>query len=196
MIFTDDLGTTWSQVDVGADAAMAFDVHFFDRAHGVIAASSNADVASAHALILTTADGGTTWTRAFETNRPYEITWKISFPTRDTGYVTIQSYDPDPRASRRSLAKTTDGGQTWFEIPLVDDHAVRQFGIAFIDADRGWVGAMPGGFETSDGGRSWQRTEFGNAVNKIRVLRDRSTILLYAIGVDVHTLAIEIEPAQ
>jgi hypothetical protein len=132
---------------------------------------------------------GATWTRAWEGSRPFELTWKISFPTRQVGYVTIQSYNPDKSASARFVAKTTDGGKTWSEIPLVDDHAVRQFGVAFLDENTGWVGAMPGGFETRDGGQTWTRVQMGNAVNTIRVMKDEAGKPVgYAIGVDVYKL--------
>lgn len=61
-IFSDDLGKTWSSIDLAAaGAAMVFDVHFFDRDHGVLAAASDADIAVSNALILTTADGRKTW---------------------------------------------------------------------------------------------------------------------------------------
>jgi hypothetical protein len=73
-------------------------------------------------------------------------------------------------------------------VPLVDDHAVREFGIAFIDADTGFVGAMPHGFVTADGGISWQDVSFGNAVNKIRLLETESGITGFAIGTGVHRL--------
>ena len=190
MVTSDDLGRTWQRVTLPESCAMAFDVHFFDLEHGVVAAASSADVAESRAMILTTSDGGKTWTEAYRGSRPFELTWKISFPTRDVGYVTIQSYNPDTAASARYIAKTTDGGRTWAEVPLVDDHRVRQFGVAFIDENRGWIGAMPGGFETTDGGRTWLRADFGNAVNKIRVLRTDSGTHLHAIGVNVSTLEI------
>ena len=58
LIFSDDLGKTWSSIDLAAaGAAMVFEVHFFDRDHGVLAAASDADIAVSNALILTTADG-------------------------------------------------------------------------------------------------------------------------------------------
>jgi photosystem II stability/assembly factor-like uncharacterized protein len=183
LIFSDDLGLSWKQISIAQHAAMAFDVHFFDRQHGVIAAASNADVAQSNALILTTSDGGSTWTKAYQSARPFELTWKISFPTRDVGYVTIQSYNPDPAASERFVAKTTDAGKTWTEIPLINDAKVRQFGVAFIDENRGWIGAMPQGFATTDGGTTWTRTNFGNAVNKIRILRTDAAWHAFAIGV-------------
>lgn len=190
-IVSDDLGKTWQRMTLPESCAMAFDVHFFDEKHGVVAGASSADVQESTPLILTTHDGGKTWTETYRGTRPFELTWKISFPTRQTGYVTIQSYNPDKAASQRFIAKTTDGGKTWSELPLVDDHAVRQFGVAFIDENHGWVGAMPGGFETTDGGKTWMRAEFGNAVNKIRVLKTDDVTWLHAVGVNVHSLQIK-----
>lgn len=194
LIFSDDLGLTWKQIPIAQHAAMAFDVHFFDRQHGIIAAASSADVAESNALILTTTDGGSTWTKAYQSARPFELTWKISFPTRDVGYVTIQSYNPDPAASERFVAKTTDAGKTWTEIPLINDAKVRQFGVAFIDENRGWIGAMPQGFATTDGGATWTRTNFGNAVNKIRVLKTDTAWHAFAIGVQVSRTTVPIPP--
>ncbi|MBL9148670.1 MAG: hypothetical protein JNM94_08255 [Phycisphaerae bacterium] len=184
-LYSDDLGATWKRRSLPESAAMAFDVHFFDRDHGVVAAGSSANVAESNALILTTADGGATWTEAYRSARPYELTWKIAFPTRDVGYVTVQSYNPDPTVTARVVAKTTDGGKTWTELPLASDAKVRAFGVAFLDASRGWVGAMPHGFETTDGGATWNRVDFGNAVNKIRVLPAADGTHAFAIGTEV-----------
>ncbi len=89
MIVSDDLGKTWQQISIAEHAAMAFDVHFFNRNEGIIAAATNADVAQSNALILSTSDGGKTWTKPWKSERPFELTWKISFPTREVGYVTI-----------------------------------------------------------------------------------------------------------
>ncbi len=198
-IYSDDLGTTWQQVTVPEACKMIFDVHFTDREHGFIAGATSTDVAESNALILATGDGGKTWAPVYQSSRPYELTWKISFPTKQTGYVTIQSYNPDTSASKRFITKTTDGGKTWAEIPLVDDAKVRQFGVAFVSENEGWVGAMPGGFYTADGGKTWGPANFGNAVNKIRVVRDVAAegngkqergVTLFAIGVDVSKLRI------
>jgi hypothetical protein len=48
------------------------------------------------------------------------------------------------------------------------------------------VGAAPHGFETTDGGVSWTKANFGNAVNKIRLIRSNDQITAYAIGIEVH----------
>ena len=190
MIASDDLGATWKQVDISVHASMAFDAYFFNRREGFIAAASSADVAESNALILATTDGGATWTKAWQSNRPYELTWKMSFPSRDVGYVTIQSYNPDPEVADRFVAKTTDGGKSWQEIPLATDAKVREFGVAFMDENTGWVGAVPNGFETTDGGKTWNAVEMGNAVNKIRLLPTESGIVGYAIGVNVFRIDI------
>ena len=189
-IWSDDLGKTWKQGRIPDLGAMAFDVKFLDDRRGFLASATHADVAQSHALILATEDGGTTWREVYRSTRPFETTWKFSFPTQEVGYCTVQSYNPDPSASQRFVAKTTDGGRTWVEIPLVDDHKVREFGIAFVDADRGWVGAMPRGFGTTDGGRTWTPADFGNAVNKIRLVPTKDGVVGYAIGVEIHKLVL------
>ena len=185
-IWSDDLGKSWKQANLPEGAAMAFDVKFLDERHGFIASATSADVASANAQILATDDGGTTWREVYRSSRPFETTWKFAFPSREVGYCTIQSYNPDTSASQRFVAKTLDGGKTWAEIPLVDDHKVRQFGVAFVDDQTGWVGAMPGGFGTTDGGKTWSKVAFGNAVNKIRLVRTPEEVVAYAIGVNVY----------
>lgn len=187
-IWSDDLGVSWKRRALPAIAAMAFDVKFLDAKRGFIASATDADVAESHGLILATEDGGETWHEVYRSGRPFETTWKLSFPTDAVGYCTVQSYDPEPSASRRFVAKTVDGGRTWSEVPLVDDHRVREFGVAFIDADTGWVGAIPHGFQTSDGGDTWKKASFGNAVNKIRLVEGGGGVTGYAIGVEIHKL--------
>ena len=187
-IWSDDLGKTWKQGKLPEIAAMGFDVKFLDEKRGFIASATSAEVSEAHALILMTEDGGATWEEVYQSRRPWELTWKLSFPDAETGYCTIQSYNPDTKASERVVAKTLDGGKTWFEQLLTDDHAVREFGIAFLDAETGWVGAMPHGFVTADGGESWHPVNFGNAVNKIRLLKSEAGVTGFAIGTQVHRL--------
>ncbi len=84
--------------------------------------------------------------------------------------------------SERFVAKTDDGGMTWQEVPLVTNPAVREFGIAFLNETTGWVGAMPHGFFTSDGGKNWMKADMGNAVNKIRIIPEGKKTFGFAIG--------------
>ena len=86
-----DGGETWSAIDMTPYTAMILDVKFFDAMNGIVFGASDADVEKSHARILRTDDGGKTWTIAYESKRPFEITWKGSFPTRKVGYATIQT---------------------------------------------------------------------------------------------------------
>lgn len=185
-----DGGESWKVLDLNQQVGPILDIKFFDENNGLVFAGTDANVEKSNALILQTRDGGATWKKVYQSTRPYENTWKASFPTRKTGYVTVQSYDPDKSASKRVVAKTTDGGNTWSEIPLVDEHAVRQFGIAFADEQTGWVGTSTTGFQTVDGGATWSRVEMGRAVNKIRLIPNADGLVGYAIGVDVHKLTL------
>jgi photosystem II stability/assembly factor-like uncharacterized protein len=110
----------------------------------------------------------------------------MSFPTRQVGYATVQNYQEG--RSQRVVVKTTDGGATWRELPLVDDAHAQEFGVGFVDERRGWVGTAVSGFETRDGGRSWAPVEMGRAVNKIRIVRNGARWRAYAIGVSVSRL--------
>ena len=183
-----DLGATWTSVDMSAHTSMILDVKFLDERVGFIAGASNADVQQSHAIVLKTSDGGVTWRRVFETQRLWEITWKLSFPTSRMGYATIQSYNPDKTADWRYVGKSIDGGDTWHEQPLIRDPAWNELGVCFLDESHGWIGGMPGGLETRDGGESWSSTTLGKAINKFRVVRDAAGTVVYAIGKDVFRL--------
>ena len=189
-----DGGKTWKSQDLSVHTKMILDVKFFNENEGLVMGASDRDTAKSNAIIITTKDGGETWKRVYQSTRPYELTWKASFPTRNTGYVTIQSYNPDKTASQRYVAKTTDGGETWREIPLVDDHAVREFGVGFVDELTGWVGTLNGGYQTVDGGMTWVYVDMGRAVNKIRIIPDKESKLgfaAYAIGVEVRKFTVD-----
>jgi len=188
MMTSHDGGKTWSSKSMNEDCKMLFDIKMFDKNNGIACAASDEDISKSNALILKTTDGGNTWKKVYQSTRPFETTWKVSFPTATVGYVTIQSYNPDPSVRQQRLAKTTDGGATWQEIPLVEDHSARQFGIGFITEDHGYVGTMNSGYETQDGGRTWQAIDLGRACNKIRIYRNQNKIFGYAIGVDVFKL--------
>jgi photosystem II stability/assembly factor-like uncharacterized protein len=184
---SEDGGKTFTASKLPEGAAMALDVHFFDRNVGLLAAGSSANVQESTTAIFRTEDGGKTWTEVHRGKRAWELTWKMSFPTKDLGFVSVQSYNPDAAsASDRFILRTRDGGRTWAELPVVTDHAVRFFGVGFVDEKLGFLGGMPGGFVTRDGGETWSRTQLGRAVNKIRFVRgpDGKT-LGYAVGVEV-----------
>jgi hypothetical protein len=122
----------------------------------------------------------------YRSARPLETVWKLHFPSPTVGYGSVQGYDP--AVAQKFVAKTTDGGRTWRELPLVADAAWRSFGIGFADERWGWVGGAGGGLETRDGGASWAPVAFGRAVNKIRVVGPSGARRAYAVGAEVHRL--------
>ncbi len=186
-----DGGKTWKSQDLSAHTKMILDVKFFDENRGFIMGASDTDTEKSNALIIATQDGGATWKKVYQSNRPFEITWKASFPTRDIGYVTIQNYNPDKTVLQRYVAKTTDGGATWSELPLVNDYAVREFGVGFADEKLGWVGTTTGGYQTIDGGVTWTNVaDMGRAANKVRIIRDGNGFVAYAIGLDVRKIMV------
>jgi len=182
-----DQGKTWEVQDLSAQASMILDVKFLDSQKGFLCAGTAADVDNSHALVLMTLDGGKSWSKQYESTRPFETTWKCSFPSREVGYATVQNYDE--RVAQRVVAKTVDGGLTWKEIPLVSDAKEQEFGIAFDTPELGWVGAMSGAYFTRDGGQSFTRVAMGKAVNKIRLLRTPDGLVGYAIGTEVFKLS-------
>lgn len=183
-----DSGDTFTSSDVNNSAQMLFDIKMFNKKEGFACAASSADITSSNALILHTEDGGATWQKVYQSDRPFETTWKIAFPTRKVGYVTIQSYNPDPNIKQQRIAKTTDGGKTWREINLCEDLQAREFGIGFLDENHGYVGTMNAGYETRDGGATWTKMDLGRACNKIRIYKEKDETYGYAIGVNVFKL--------
>jgi photosystem II stability/assembly factor-like uncharacterized protein len=181
-----DGGETWQSRSMQGDCKMLFDIKMFNTREGIACAASDENITQSNALILLTRDGGNTWEKVFQSSRPFETTWKASFPTRQVGYVTIQSYNPAPEVKQQRIAKTTDGGITWTEINLVEDAQAREFGVGFITNEHGFVGTMNSGYQTKDGGKTWERVSMGRAVNKIRFYTTpKGETYGYAIGVDV-----------
>ncbi len=190
LLTSKDNGATWSSLDLSTQTAMILDVKFVSEQVGFIAGASDVEVEKSHALILRTQDAGRTWQRVYESSRPWELTWKIAFPTKADGFVTIQSYDENPLNIKRFVAKTSDGGLHWTEMLVDQDHSLQEFGIAFIDAKRGWLGGRTHGYETLNGGLSWKPIDFGAAVNKIRIVPEETGTDIYAIGSSVYKVSL------
>lgn len=184
MVSHDD-GKTWTSSPV-KKGDMLFDIKMFNTKKGIACSASSSDVSQSNALILKTKNGGKTWKKVYQSDRPFETTWKASFPSENVGYVTIQSYNPDPNTKQQRIAKTIDGGKTWTELNLIEDAGAREFGIGFIDENHGFVGTMSSGFETVDGGKTWTKIDLGIACNKIRIYRDENNVVYgFAIGKNV-----------
>jgi photosystem II stability/assembly factor-like uncharacterized protein/pimeloyl-ACP methyl ester carboxylesterase len=191
MMVSHDSGKTWVSYSMKKSCKMLFDIKMLNKNEGFACAASNEDVTQSHAVILKTTNGGKKWKKVYESDRPFETTWKASFPSDKVGYVTIQSYNPDATVSQQRIAKTIDGGKTWNELNLVNDAGAREFGIGFLDENHGFVGTVNSGYETVDGGATWTPIDLGRACNKIRIyVNEAGKQFGFAIGVSVLKLAV------
>ena len=186
LLRSDDEGLTWTSQDMSTFTAMILDVKFVSERVGFIAGATDVDVEKAHALVLRTGDGGKSWQTVYEGSRPWEITWKLAFPTEQVGYVTVQNYDQDASNKKRVVVKTSDGGLHWAEVSVAEDHELTEFGIAFLNPLHGWLGGAKQDYETVDGGKTWTPIDFGKYVNKIRIVRAGGATHVYAIGSSVY----------
>lgn len=193
MISHDD-GKTWVSESMADHCDMLLDINMLDKNNGFACASLKNDINQSSAVILKTTDGAKTWKKVYQSTRPFESTWKISNPSNDVGYVTIQSYNPDTTISKQRVVKTIDGGETWEEQIITNSHKSRPFGIGFISENIGYVGTMNQGFKTTNGGQKWSPTDLGAACNKIKIYKNTySDIYGFAIGLDVFKLKVQKE---
>lgn len=180
VIKTVDGGTTWTTIDMSAHAGTLIDCYFLAPDSGFVIGGSREGVfpTTISAVVLFTGDGGRTWQTRFTTSRPGEWGWKISFPSRRTGYVSIERFE-----APTYCLKTADGGVMWQDV-FVQNLGLDVQGIGFATETKGWVAARRTEiFETSDGGATWQLVTFGESINRFRMLSDT---LGYAVGRTVY----------
>ncbi|MCU0440891.1 MAG: YCF48-related protein [Bacteroidia bacterium] len=191
ILVSHDNGNTFTSMEMNAYGTMLFDIDMFNTTEGIACSASDVDVSKSHARLLRTTDGGKTWKTVYQSKRHYELTWKCFFPSSKVGYATVQSYNPDTTISQQIVLKTTDGGKSWKEFKLVNNHKARPFGIGFVNEQQGYVGTLTSGYETNDGGRNWQPIDLGKACNKIRIVhKPDGSVYGYAIGVSVYKLVV------
>jgi photosystem II stability/assembly factor-like uncharacterized protein len=173
-----DAGATWKSKDLSADLKMLIDVRFRSEADGIIVGMN----ASERCAILRTKDGGATWKPSF-VSQSGALCWKISFPSEKVGYVSIQG------DTTGTFAKTTDGGDTWVEKPLVAG-PFTGLGAGFITEKMGWIASREKAYRTLDGGETWEvDPSLGRAINRFRFVDKRTA---YAIGTAVYKLTVDV----
>lgn len=181
-----DGGTNWSVTNLTAAGVMGgiMDVYFKDPLNGfLVGMDTNEFTANCvfpyRGTIARTTDGGLTWSNVVTTSIPCSYFWKMSWPSSQVGYVSLQQNGAHDTVV---FYKTTDGGTTWVSngIPIVNigGPSFGLQGIGFVSETEGWMGgsasvAAPFNFiHTTDGGQTWTAVGYENTqqINRIRFL--------------------------
>lgn len=126
-----------------------------------------------HSKVLKTTDGGVTWTGVLIDNQNNHLE-TIQFLNEKVGYCS------GPGSNNGVLYKTTDGGESWYELTpnLIEDNKyVPMWGCHFIDEDNGLLlagsscsnGDMTNLYflKTTNGGSSWKSANVNYSNSKM-----------------------------
>ncbi|HMQ69432.1 MAG TPA: YCF48-related protein [Ignavibacteria bacterium] len=150
---SNDLGSTWRNKNYSVSQnATTFSAIWADSPSGKIWAGGTPGT------ILYSSNGGNNWSEQ-PSNSSYTVN-NIQFLNSNTGFfVSGISTQLNGR-----LNKTTNGGTTWFDIPLPSPYSAKAaVDVDFVDENTGWVlGGLPlqagGGItciKTTNGGSTW-----------------------------------------
>lgn len=163
---TTDAGKTW-QLQFKNDDEKAFldAMTFWDPDHGIVFGDS----VDLQFYILTTADGGRTWSRAPTANLPPAQGNEGAFAASGTNIAVFgksHAWIGTGAAAKSRVLRTPDGGRTWqvADTPLASGQSAGIFSIAFRDEKHGVVAggdyrkeqeAVDNLAVTNDGGATW-----------------------------------------
>jgi photosystem II stability/assembly factor-like uncharacterized protein len=167
---TVDTGKTWNLQFKNDDPKAFLDaMSFWDANHGI----AFGDSVDKQFYILTTADGGRTWSRVPTTNLPPAQVNEGAFAASGTNIAVFgksHAWIGTGAASKSRVLHTSDGARTWqvANTPLASGPSAGIFSIAFRDAKHGVIAggdykkeqeAVDNIAMTSDGGATWTLAE-------------------------------------
>lgn len=167
---TEDAGATWSLVYEDARPEIFFDgMRFADGQFGI----AFGDPIAGRIQIITTTDGGRSWTRGKPGASPQALAGEAGFAASNSGVAIVGhsmyiGLGGQTELGRVRIARSRIGGQSWsvHDWPMRSGESSGIFSIAFSDA---WHGVAVGGdylnpdasddnlIVTSNGGASWSR---------------------------------------
>jgi len=162
-------GASWTLQFRNDDGRAFLDaMSFWDADHGIVIGDS----VDLQFYILTTADGGRSWTRVPREKLPPALVNEGAFAASGTNiavYGKNNAWIGLGSAARARVLRTTDGGESWkvFDTPLKSGSSSGIFSIAFRDPKHGVI--VGGDYQkekeatenlaiTSDGGVTWTLT--------------------------------------
>jgi photosystem II stability/assembly factor-like uncharacterized protein len=166
-IFATTNGREWHLQFATADSGVFLDaMAFWDARHGI----AMSDPVGGRLFLLSTSDGGATWTRILTQNAPPVLPGEAAFAASGT-CIAIQGKSKvwigTGGGARARVFRSNDRGRTWYvaDTPLHAGNASSGiFSVAFSDAEHGIV--VGGDYQkpktpldnvavTSDGGQTW-----------------------------------------
>jgi photosystem II stability/assembly factor-like uncharacterized protein len=178
VIKSTDNGSTWNSVDMSNYATTLIDCFFFSPDSGFVVGGSpnsifNTRDGTIKAVVLFTPDGGKTWQTKYTGTVAPEWGWKIFFPAKKIGFVSIENF------YSASILKTINSGESWTKIDI--PNLVDLEGIGFINDMIGWAAGRENEAFTNDGGSTWitQNIDIGEGLNRFQFFGDT---LGYASG--------------
>ena len=187
LMTSSDSGATWASKDLSSQFQMLIDARFTSPTEGILVGGSAANPMAC--TIVHTSDGGQTFDTVFTSKTHDSLCWKISFPSDQVGYVSVQDTD----TGTPTFAKTTDGGKTWSEkpLPMNTKGPYPGIGMGFITEEIGWVSpddpTLPT-YRTLDGGETWTAdAALKSPINRFRFVDPTTS---YAIGAAVWKLTV------
>ncbi len=163
---TSDAGAHWDLQFTNADPRAFFDaMAFWDTDHG-LAISDSVDGTF---VIITTSNGGRTWTRVPLETLPPALPNEGAFAGSGTNIAVFgrdRAWIGTGASTRSRVLRTLDGGRTWTiaETPFASSASAGIFSIAFRDSRHGLIvggdyrkerDAVDNGAATMDGGLTW-----------------------------------------
>lgn len=164
---TTDAGETWTLQFKNEDPQAFLDaMSFWDIDNGIVFGDSIAE----EFYILTTDNGGQTWTRVTSENLPPALENEGAFAASGTNIAVFgktHAWIGTGAAAKSRVLRTTDRGRTWqaANTPLASGPSAGIFSIAFRDAKHGVIAggdykkekeAVANLAVTSDGGSTWR----------------------------------------
>lgn len=191
-------GTNWTTVNLTSQGVMngIMDVYFRDTNTGwVVGMDTNTYTSGVyHGRISKTTDGGQTWTPQVTTSIQGCYFWKMTWPTTNIGYCSLQQNNS---YNTVVFYKTIDGGNTWqsngVSLASINASAFYLQAIGFVSTNEGWMGGASGTtisfIHTIDGGLTWSNASYTDTryMNRIRFV---SPTLGYASGWNLHVYSI------
>jgi len=161
-------GLNWSIKYLGDQITTLIDCFFLNKDSGFVVGGIGNSFNTRSGAILFTSDGGDTWINRAVTPPRGQWCWKISFPDRLHGYVSLEMFNSSPVY----FLKTTDGGESWTEKIFLNIYANEE-GIGFMNANTGWLGGWYfNTYKTTDGGDTWNLDPWSYNLNRIRKIND------------------------